>query len=106
MNTSDLDQLLDSVQYEAPEDFTGQVMQKIETAGNRRPSAANRYYRTGINLIAASLITLCLSLTPWMDVLMRNTENRIRFGGTADYSRAAGSIESIIRKIDSLLDRL
>ena len=108
MNMSDLEKLLNGVQYKAPENFTAGVMEKVDSCPRNSGSrfASKPYYRTGLSLIAASLITLCLNLTPWMDYLMRDAENPIRFREeTVDYSRAASSIEYITLKIDSILNK-
>jgi hypothetical protein len=104
MNMSDIDKLLDSVQYKAPESFTNDVMKRVQSCGPGRQPASNRYYRAGLSLIAASLITLFLNLTPWMDHLIQDAEGKFRFEGqTVDYSRTASSIEYFTLKVDSIL---
>lgn len=103
MNMSDIDKLLESTQYKAPEGFTHNVMQKIYYNAERK-TAVNRYYRrAGLSLIAASLVTLFLNMTPLMDQLIQARTNTLRFSeSTVNYTRTANSIEYITLKIESV----
>jgi hypothetical protein len=105
MNMSDIDRLLDSTQYKAPENFTEHVMMRIQAGESpSKQAAANRYYRAGLSLIAASLIALFLNLTPWMDHFIHDTGGKLRsFGQIMDYNRTASTIEYFTLKADSIL---
>lgn len=105
MNISDIDKLLKSTQYKAPENFTHNVMQKTYCYKADKKPYANKYYRgAGLSLIAASLITLLLNTTPLMDQLIRGRSNALRFSeNTVNYTRTANSIEYITLKIDSVI---
>ena len=51
MNMSDLEKLLNGVQYKAPENFTAGVMEKVDSCPRNSGSrfASNPYYRTGLS---------------------------------------------------------
>jgi hypothetical protein len=105
MNMYDIDKLLESTQYKAPEDFTHKVMQKLYWVKSNEISSANRYCRgVGLILIAASLITLLLNITPLMDQLILGTEHELSFSkNTLNYTRTASSLEYITLKIESAI---
>jgi len=103
MDMHELEELLHQPQYKAPEGFTHQVMKKIYTHQKNR-QAAERFYKAGVSLIAASLITLFINMTPIMDILIEKGTNQMKFPSeVVNPYRAAGSIEYITLKIDSIM---
>ncbi|HHU79479.1 MAG TPA: hypothetical protein GXZ29_11475 [Clostridiales bacterium] len=103
MDMHEMEQLLKSIRYKAPENFTSGVMQKIHSCSESR-KRAELCYRTGISLIAAGLIVLFLNLTPLMDFLIEHGNAQIDFSRyKVDPYRTAGSIEYFTLKADSFL---
>lgn len=106
MNMSDFDNLLNSQQLKAPENFTSGVMYKVKTYKAKVSPFPNRGYSAGLSLIAASLITLFINLTPIMNYLINDTANiNLYQRETISLEHLTDSIEYFTQRMDYIINK-
>ncbi|HZK35013.1 MAG TPA: hypothetical protein VFD33_06870 [Bacillota bacterium] len=104
MNTFDIDKL-PIKQYDAPEGFTDGVMKKIQASQPAKPNKNRNMYRSGMILIAASLIALFIGLTPVMDIFEDNVYSDISVQRDSGMGSVSENIRNMTAKISYLLNR-
>lgn len=92
-------------QFDAPEAFTQEVMKKVRAIEPKESSSSRNMRRTGLILIAASLITLFIGLTPIMDMLENTISKADITGRHSSLTIIAENTDSLTEKISNLLSR-